>query len=181
MSQSQASPDASPGRLFSIEDDRTALMDTVEAPDYVARLDAIVADDDRRKPERLRALLQVGAERFGVETGLLARPVQGLVVVALLVGRQDLPQHLIGLGRSLLLVVHVPRNRQNEREEPDADPVKELTVVLVQKEQPPVQLDEHVLAELLATRSLLGRFQSSHISADEVLRSWETSACGPGE
>ena len=69
MSQSKASP----GRLFSIEDDRTALMDTVEAPDYAARLDAIVADDDRRKSERLRALLQVGAEWFGVETGLLAR------------------------------------------------------------------------------------------------------------
>ena len=84
MSQSQASPDASPGRLFSIEDDRTALMDTVEAPDYVARLDAIVADDDRRKPERLRALLQVGAERFGVETGLLARidPAAGTHTIA---------------------------------------------------------------------------------------------------
>lgn len=73
MSQSQASPDASPGRLFSNADGRTALMETAEAPDYVARLDAIVADDDRSRSGRLRTLLQVGAERFGVETGLLSR------------------------------------------------------------------------------------------------------------
>ena len=73
MSQSPASHDASSGALFSIERDRDALVEAVGDPDYADRLEALVADDGRAQSARLRALLQVGAERFGVETGLLAR------------------------------------------------------------------------------------------------------------
>ena len=72
MSQPQASRKTPPGALFSIERDRDALVERIEDPDYPGRLDTIVADD-RSQSEPLRALLQVGAERFGVATGLLAR------------------------------------------------------------------------------------------------------------
>ena len=73
MPQSPASNDASPGALFSIERDRDALVEAVGDPDYADRLEALVADDGRAQSDRLRALLRVGAERFGVEVGLLAR------------------------------------------------------------------------------------------------------------
>ncbi|MEF8795628.1 MAG: PAS domain S-box protein [Salinivenus sp.] len=73
MPQSPASNGGSPGALFSIGGDRDTLVEAIEDSDYPGRLEALVADDDRSQSERLRALLRVGAERFGVETGLLSR------------------------------------------------------------------------------------------------------------
>ncbi|MFB6248797.1 MAG: PAS domain S-box protein [Salinibacter sp.] len=73
MSQSPAPDDTSPGALFSIGNDRDALIETVEAPDYPGRLETIVSDGESPRSDRLRTLLRVGADRFDAETGLLAR------------------------------------------------------------------------------------------------------------
>ena len=73
MSSSQQPGAPSPGVTFSLASSRDALVDQIEAPALLDRLDAVCSDEGRAPADAMEALLSLAAERFDVEHGCLAR------------------------------------------------------------------------------------------------------------
>jgi len=73
MSSSQGPGDPPPGSTFSLASDWDVLAQRIEEPVLLDRLDGLLADEARASSEGMEALLALGAERFGVEHGVLAR------------------------------------------------------------------------------------------------------------
>ena len=70
---------ASSGGTFSFGDERTALEAAVGDPAFIDRVRALTDDGRADRDETIRALLQLGADRLGVEHGHLTRidPARG--------------------------------------------------------------------------------------------------------